>query len=80
MSADPIERVRGRLARKAAAMRLFLLSPVGQDIMAVLEEEFLNGPLFVADPYQTAFNLGGREVVVYLKQLQKIGDRTDAAT
>jgi hypothetical protein len=50
----------------------FLESPDGQAVMELLEAEFFEGNLFVSDPYQTAFNLGRRDAVLYLKQLRDI--------
>lgn len=38
--------------------------------MALLEAEFYDAPLFSIDPNQTAYNLGRRDAVVYLKQLR----------
>jgi hypothetical protein len=43
--------------------------------MELLEAEFFEGTLFSADPYQTAFNLGRRDAVLYLKQLRDIPRR-----
>ena len=53
-------------------MTRFLESPDGQAVMELLEAEFFEGNLFSPDPYQTAFNLGRRDAVVYLKQLRDI--------
>ena len=56
-------------------MARFLNSPDGQDVFALLETEFYEGALFTTDPYQTAYNLGRRDAVVYLKQLRGIAQK-----
>lgn len=53
-------------------MTRFLESPDGQAVMELLEAEFFDVPIFTSDPYQTAFNLGRRDAVLYLKQLRDI--------
>lgn len=74
---DPFEKVRVRLAAKAVSVRALLANPVGEDVLKILEDEFLTGELFVNDPYRTAFNLGGREVVAYLKRLATLGEKNE---
>ena len=56
-------------------MARFLDSPDGQAVMDLLEAEFSEGNLFSPDPYQTAFNLGRRDAVVYLKQLRGVAQK-----
>ena len=41
-------------------------------MFALLEAEFYDAPLFSPDPHQTAYNLGRRDAVVYLKQLRDL--------
>lgn len=70
-----LDKVKQRLSRKAAALARFLSSPDGAEIVEILEEEFVYGELFDNDPCKTAYNLGGRDVVVYLRQLKRIGEK-----
>jgi len=62
--------VKQRLAKKSARVAAFMNSELGKEVIEALEQELYHGALFDADPYQTAYNLGRRDVVVYLKQLQ----------
>lgn len=74
--ADPLAKVKVVLARKAAAVQQLLNNPVGQELIKILEDEFLRGELFAgADTHRTAYNLGARDVVVYLRQLADYGER-----
>lgn len=45
-------------------------SELGREIVELLEDEFYHGLLFDSDPYKTAYNVGRRDVVMYLKELQ----------
>jgi hypothetical protein len=40
-----------------------------------MEAEFFDGALFTQDPYQTAYNLGRRDAVVYLRQLRSVAEK-----
>jgi hypothetical protein len=44
----------------------------------MLREEFYEGDLFTPDPNTTAYNLGRRDVVVYIDQLMNFKDEKDA--
>jgi len=65
-----LQGVKQRLAKKSARVAAFMNSELGKEVIDALEQEFYHGDLFNTDPYQTAYNLGRRDVVVYLKQLQ----------
>lgn len=67
---DTLKRVKERLAKKSARIQVFMNSDLGREIIDALEQEFYHGELFNADANVTAYNLGRRDVVVYLKQLQ----------
>jgi hypothetical protein len=65
-----LEAIRQKIRSKGASVSRFLDSPDGSVVMAALEAEFFDGPMMAATPEATAFNLGRRDVVVYLKQLR----------
>ncbi len=69
--ATGLEKVQARLAKKSASVQAFLRSDVGREVIRVLEDEFYNGELMADTPEKTAYNLGRRDVVMYLKQLQR---------
>lgn len=60
----------------ALAAQAFFATPPGRELLEVLELTFLFGPLQGPTPEQTAFNLGQREVVLYLRRLSKLRERT----
>lgn len=68
---DSLEKVKARLAKKSEHVQAFMNSELGKEIIGLLEDEFYHGELFDTDPLKTAFNLGRRDLVVFLKQLQK---------
>ncbi len=74
---DTLERVKERLAKKSAQVQAFMASPVGKAIISALEDEFYHGELMNDDPHRTAYNLGRRDVVIYLKQLQTWRDKNE---
>lgn len=43
----------------------------GKEALEVLERAFDGENLFAEDPYRTAYNLGARDVVVYIRQLNR---------
>lgn len=66
-----LDKIKARLTKKSARINMFMNSELGKEIIDALEQEFYNGPLFDEDPCKTAYNLGRRDVVVYLKELQR---------
>ena len=70
-----VEDIRRRLRKKSAAVVEFLNSEIGKAVINALEEEFYDGEIFDPDPHKTAYNLGRRDVVVYLKQLTRQAER-----
>lgn len=67
--------VRERLQKKAAIFQQIFSTPAGKEGLEYLDEEFTRGQMFTADPLQTAYMLGARDVVIYLQQLIKYGDK-----
>ena len=72
-----VEDIRRRIRKKSAVLSEFMDSVIGKAVIQALEDEFYHGELFDPDPQVTAYNLGRRDVVVYLKQLQRHGDIED---
>jgi hypothetical protein len=72
-----VEDIRRNIRHKSAAIAEFMNNPIGKAVVAALEETFYDGELFDPDPHQTAYNLGRRDVVSYMKQLQRIKDNDD---
>ncbi len=69
---DAFERIKSRLHHKAELVHAFMNSETGKALIEVLEDEFYDGELFDPDPCVTAYNLGRRDVVNYLKQLERL--------
>jgi len=60
---------------KAKTVARFMNSPIGSKVINLLELEFPSGK--GKDPYDTYYKLGGREVIEYLKSLQRISEKED---
>ncbi len=60
---------------KASAVARFMNSPGGRQVIRMLELEFPGGK--GKNPYETYYNLGSREPLEYLKQLQRIDEIED---
>ncbi len=71
---EAYEKIKSRLAHKSELVHAFMNSEAGKALMEVLEDEFFNGDLFNPDPNITAYNLGRRDVVMYLQQLKRLRD------
>lgn len=69
-----LEIAKEKIARNAGVIRNVLASPDGEKMMKILEDAFYHGEMYSPDPYRMAFNLGARDVVVYLRQLAKYGE------
>ena len=61
--------------QKAKTIQRFMNSPVGQQVVRMLEQEFPGGK--GTDPYDTYYKLGARDVIEYLHQLKRIGEKED---
>lgn len=60
---------------KAKTVARFMNSPVGEKVIKLLDMEFSES--FGKDPHDTYRKLGNREVIDYLRQLQRIDERED---
>ena len=87
MIEDPLKKrttpdqIRDRIRVKGAKLVTFMNNPIGKAVVKALEEMFYDtDDLFDADPYVTAYNLGRRDVVAYMKQLQRIAENDSDAT
>lgn len=65
-----LDEIKKKLGRKASTVSRFMNSPIGKQVIQILEEEFPGG--FGRSPYDT-YRLGGnREPIEYLKLLQRV--------
>lgn len=64
-------KIREELDRKAGIFKRTFLTKDGEQALQMLEDAFNDDDLFNADPHRTAYNLGRRDVVMYIKQLIK---------
>lgn len=67
-----IEEIQEKLRHKRARFRRVFGSLDGKKVMEDLAEQFDNEELRAKTPHDTYYNLGRRDVVVYIKQV--IGD------
>ena len=65
--AETFEVVKARTMQREKAVRDVLLTQEGTALLRALEELFYDCDLLGATPQETAFKLGQREVVVYLR-------------
>lgn len=72
------EIVKKRLEAKRGALAEAIASPHGQTILKSLEGAFFEGAMLGKTSEETMFNIGAREVVVYLRSLRlNEGEKTD---
>jgi len=69
------EEAQRSLRRKAGKVMAFMNSELGKEIIKAMEDEFYHGDLRGEDPHQTYYNLGRRDAVSYLKELQSFGEK-----
>lgn len=68
--------VKLELARKIDIFKMVFNTDDGKKVLAALENEFDRDNLLApGDPYSTHYNLGRRDVVVYIRQMLKAGDK-----
>jgi hypothetical protein len=72
---NSLEEARARVLAKSKAISRFLGSPDGKEVLSLLEEEFFLGSMMGSSPEQTAFNLGRRDVVVYIRNLRDFAQK-----
>lgn len=72
-SATPtgMDKIRKELAKKAGLFKRVFLTADGEQVMKILEDAFDGDTIFNVDPHKTAYNLGHRDVVMYIKQMIK---------
>lgn len=69
------EQVKQELFKKADIVKRVLCTADGEKLLKFLEEEFDHEQIFTpGDPHHTAYRLGQRDVVVYLKQMKRYGN------
>ena len=71
-----IAAMKKRIREKSAKFHEFLSNPVGKELIDIMIEEFDRDDLRGANAKETYYNLGARDVVVYLKTLGRIHDKT----
>lgn len=63
-----------KIARKASIFKQVFNTPDGKEVLAALDKEFNAADIFQkGHPDATAYNLGRRDVIVYIKQLLEYG-------
>jgi len=67
---ESFDKIKTRLTIKSARVQAFMASEIGKEIIQMLEDEFYHGDLYDPCPHKTAYNLGRRDVVVFLRELQ----------
>ena len=72
-----VEDIRARIRSKGADIVVFMNNPIGKSVVNALEETFYDGEIVDENPYMTYYNLGRRDVVSYMKQLQRIAENED---
>ena len=60
----------------ARAAQAFFATSGGRELLEILEKTFIYGDLQGPSELHTAFNLGAREVVLYLRRLAHLRERT----
>lgn len=66
---QPREAAREALNKKATDFHQLFTSPVGVKVLAALEEEFNPDVLIGETDAKTNYNVGGRDVVIYIRQM-----------
>lgn len=68
--------VKLELARKIDIFKMVFNTEDGKKVLAALEDAFDRDSIITpGDPYYTHYNLGRRDVVVYIRQMLKAGDK-----
>jgi len=71
------EKILERLRAKSKNFNSVFSSPQGEQVLVALEEEFNHDNIMAEDPYKTAYRLGQRDVVVYIRQLMRNMENLD---
>lgn len=67
--------VEKRTREKANNFARLFATPRGKIVMEALENEFDSSTIFDPDPNITNYNLGRRDVVIYIKQMIKFSEQ-----
>ena len=66
-----VDSIKKRLAIKASKFQILFSTKEGEEVLKALEEEFDQLNIHIpGDPYTTAYNLGRRDVLQYIKLLR----------
>ena len=71
---SPKEAARENLSKKAGNFHKLFTSPVGVEILEALEEEFNPDVLLGKTDAETNYNVGKRDVVIYIRQMIRYTD------
>lgn len=66
--AENIEVIRSRIARREKALADAMRTAEGVELLRALEAEFYDCDLLGKTPEETAFKLGARQVVVFMRE------------
>jgi len=64
--------------RKAAVLKRVFSSPDGQEALQYLIEQFGGSCYAKGDPYHTAYLEGGRDVLIYIRQMMQYMEKQHA--
>lgn len=74
-ASDRQEAMRASLTRKISMFKKVFATADGEKLLQFLEDEFDKDNIFVdGDPHKTSYNLGRRDVVIYIKQMLRAKD------
>jgi hypothetical protein len=68
-----------KLRDKAAKFHRLFTSHEGEQVLKELEDEFDADDLFNENPYKTHYNIGRRDVIVYIRQMMRYEDNARRA-
>lgn len=69
-----MEEKKQKLRDKAARFHRLFSSHDGEQVLKDLEDEFDQDELYDDNPYKTNYNIGRRDVIIYIKQLMRFED------
>lgn len=69
-----MEEKKQKLRDKAARFHRLFSSHDGEQVLKDLEDEFDQDELYDDNPYKTNYNIGRRDVIIYIKQLMRYED------
>jgi len=68
---ENLEKAHSIAVKNSGPIQRVFAGPDGKEALDVLERAFDGDTLFSNDPYRTAYNLGARDVVTYIRQLNR---------